>query len=217
MQARSWKFAGWSVLLLAAALAAQTASKPPNKAAALKSYCHPDLGYCFKYPSTWEVLGQVFEGNGVVVAPTQKGDHELWDEVTVTLIVPAPQGNEEPVSIGEAIERAVSSVRKTGQNFETLERRQRAVDGQPAEMVKLHYVEQGTGREWTEELVFIEGPQSEIYSVALKTSPLTLARMEPQFTRIVDSWKLPKHEKNDEGATTPKPKTPRPNASAPQH
>lgn len=217
MQARSWKFAGWSVLLLAAALAAQTTSKPPNKAAALKSYCHPDLGYCFNYPSTWEVLGQVFEGNGVVVAPTQKSDQELWDEVTVTLIIPAPQGNEEPVSIGEAIERAVSSVRKTGQNFETLERRQRAVDGQPAEMVKLHYVEQGTGREWTEELVFIEGTQSEIYSVALKTSPLTLARMEPQFTRIVDSWKLPKPETNDEDATTPKPKTPRPNASEPQH
>ena len=217
MQARLWKFARWSVLLLAATLAAQTTARPPNKAATLKSYCHPELGYCFKYPAAWEILGQVFEGNGVVVAPTQKGDQELWDEVTVTLIIPAPEGNKEPVSIGEAIEQAVSSVRKTGQNFETLERRQRAVDGQPAEVVKLHYVEQGTGHEWTEELVFIEGPQSEIYSVALKASPLTLAQMEPQFTRIVDSWKLPKPEVSYEGATTPKPKTAHPNASAPQH
>jgi hypothetical protein len=57
--------------------------------------------------------------------------------------------------------------------------------------VKLHYVETPTGREWIEELVFVEGPDSEIYSVALKSAPASLAAMEPAFSRIVDSWTLP--------------------------
>jgi hypothetical protein len=137
------------------------------------------------------MLGDIFGGNGVVVAPPQKQAQELWDEVTVARVILPPQAGEEPVTIGEAIGRAVSGVRKSGQSFETQERRQLTVDGKPAESVKLHYTEQGSGREWIEELVFIEGPDSAIYSVALKSAPASLARMEPLFQRMVQSWKLP--------------------------
>ena len=85
-------------------------------------------------------------------------------------------------------------MRESGQSFETLQRQQRTVDGKPAQLVKLHYVEKASGREWIEELVFVEGPDAEIYSVALKCAPPSLARMEPVFSRIVDSWKLPEAE-----------------------
>ena len=176
---------------LATLLAAQTASKPAAKAPPWKSYCHPQLEFCFKYPASWNMLGEVFEGHGVVVAPPQKQARELWDAVTVALVIPPPQGDEEPVTHAEAIAQAVSSVRKSGQSFETLQRQRRTVNGKPAEMVKLRYTEQASGHEWIEELVFIEGPDSEIYSVALKTAPATLPGMEPLFQRIVESWKLP--------------------------
>ena len=169
-----------AVLLgLTTLVAAQTAPKPAAKAVPWKSYCHPTHEFCFKYPATWSMLGEVFNGNGVVVAPAQKQARELWDEVTVALVIPAPEGDEEPVTVAEAIAHAVSSVRKSGQSFETVQRQQRTVNGKPAELVKLRYTEQGTAREWVEDLVFIEGPDSEIYSVALKTAPATLPTMEP--------------------------------------
>jgi hypothetical protein len=203
-----------AVLGLAVSLSAQTVSKPAVKSAAkpvsLKSYCHPEHEFCFKYPAAWTMLGEVFEGNGVAVAPASKQPSELRDAVTVALVVPAPEGDEEAVTIEETIAQAVAGMRKSGQSFETLQRQQRTVDGKPAEMVKLHYKEQETGREWIEELVFIEGPNSEIYSVALKTAPASLPVMEPQFQRLVESWKLPQPAPppgaTDEGEPAAKPK-----------
>lgn len=176
---------------LCAALAAQTTAKPVRKALPWKQYCHSEVGFCFKYPSSWAMLGEVFAGNGVVVAPPQKQERALWDEVTVALVIPSPEGDEDPVPIDQVIEKAVSSVREGGQSVETLRRQERTVDGKPAQSAKLYYVEKPSGREWIEELVFVEGPDSEIYSVALKCASTSLATMEPVFSRIVDSWTLP--------------------------
>ena len=72
-------------------------------------------------------------------------------------------------------------MREGGQAFETLQRQQRTVDHKPAQMLKVRYHEKATGRDWIEEMVFIEGPESEIYSVALKCAPENLARLEPVF------------------------------------
>ena len=136
-------------------------------------------------------MGEVFDGNGVVVAPPQKLEREYWDEVTAALVIPPPQSAADAITIDQAIEQAVSRVGESGQSFETLERQRRRVDGKPAQMVKLRYVEKPGGREWIEELVFVEGPDEEIYSVALKCAPSSLLRMQPLFSRIVDSWTLP--------------------------
>lgn len=176
---------------IAACAAAQTAPKPAPRPLQSRSYCHPAFDFCFKYPANWLLLGEVFDGHGVVVGPSQKGDRENWDVVTVALMVPPPQGEEEPISIGSAIVQAEKGARESGISFETLQRQQRTVDGNPAEMLKVRYTDKATGREWVEELFFIEGPESEIYSVALKTAPAALPQMEAPFLRIVDSWKLP--------------------------
>jgi hypothetical protein len=174
---------------MAPALEAQTA-KSATPSAPWKSYCQPVANFCFKYPPGWQMLGEVFEGNGAVVAPPQKQEQQLWDSVTVARVIPPPQDKDDAMTAAEAITQAESGVRANGQNFQTLERRQRMVDGNPAEIVKLRYTENSTGRDWIEELVFIEGPSSEVYSLALKSSPSGLTAIEPQFSRIVDSWRL---------------------------
>ena len=176
-----------AVLLAAASLLpAQTAAP----AAATKSYCHPVLEFCFKYPATWSVLGSVLDGHGVAMAPPQKQEEAAWDVVTVALVVPPPDEGQDAVSIDEAIAQAAAGVRKSGQSFETLQRQQRTVNGKPAQMVKFRYTEEGSGREWIEELVFIAGPHSEIYSLVLKSSVASTAHIEPYFQRIVASWHL---------------------------
>ena len=114
------------------------------------------------------MLGAVYDGDGVVVAPPQKLDKALWDEITVALITPLSEGDEEPVSLDVMIEQASKSMREGGQAFETLQRQQRTVDRNPAQMLKVRYHEKATDRDWVEEIVFIQGPDREIYSVDLK-------------------------------------------------
>ncbi len=154
------------------------------------------------------MLGEVLGGNGVVVAPPQKQERELWDAVTVALVIPSPSGTQESVTVGEALAQALAGVRSSGQSFKTEQRQQRTVNGMPAEMVKVHYVEQPSGRAWTEELVFIEGPHSEIYSVVLKSATASMPRMEPLFTRIVDSWNLPNAAEEGGAIDKPTPASP---------
>ena len=176
------------------AMSAQAGPSAGLKPGVWQQHCQPDDGFCFKYPATWSVLGEVFEGNGVVVAPEQKEDRTLWDEITVALVVLPPKGDEDPVSIDQLIEQTMTSLHEQGQGVETLQRQQRTVDGKPAQMLKVGYHEKANDRDWIEQLVFIEGPQSEIYSIALKCAPPALAKFEPVFNQVLASWKLPEPE-----------------------
>jgi hypothetical protein len=179
---------------LPAVAAGQKPSTPPaplRKPVPRKRYCQPDGGFCFKYPGSWTMLGEVYDGDGVVVAPPQKLDKALWDEITVALITPLSEGDEEAVSLDVMIEQASKSMREGGQAFETLQRQQRTVDHKPAQMLKVRYHEKATDRDWVEELVFIQGPDGEIYSVALKCSPENLVRLEPVLAGVLESWVLP--------------------------
>lgn len=170
------------------------AQTPAHKAGPGKRYCQTGGGFCFRYPVSWSVLGEVFQGNGVVVAPAQKQPRILWDTITAALVVPSPQGDRDPVSMDQVIEQTMASLREGGQNVETLQRQERSVDGKPAQMIKLRYREKADNSDWIEEVTFIDGPDSEIYSVALKCSPQSLARMEPVLGSILQSWKLPQPE-----------------------
>lgn len=174
--------------LLGASLAAQT---PAHKSLPAKHYCHPEGGFCFQYPATWSVRGEVFAGNGVVIAPEQKQERALWDEITAGLVVPAPKAGADPVTVDQLIEQTMASLRDQGQNVQTVQRQVRTVDGTPAQLLTLHYQEKGNGHDWIEKLALIEGGDGEIYSVALKCSPQSLSRLESVLSSVLHSWKLP--------------------------
>jgi hypothetical protein len=186
---------------------------PAHKAVPGKQYCQPNDGFCFRYPSSWTMLGEVFNGNGVVVAPQQKEDRALWDAITVAMVAPPPEGDEEGPGINGIIEQSSAALREAGQNFVTLQRQQRTIDHKPAQLLKVQYQEKSSGRDWVEELVFIEGPENEIYSVALKCAPQNVTRLEPAFSEILRSWALPAAEPpegatEDEGSAVPPAKSP---------
>ena len=204
-----------------ASVAASQAAAPAHKAAVpWKRYCQPNAGFCFKYPSSWTMLGEVFDGNGVVVAPPQKEDRALWYEITLAMVTPSPEGDEEGPGLNGIIEQAMAAMREAGQNFVTLQRQERTVDHQPAQMLKARYREKATGHDWVEEMIFIQGPENEIYSVALKCAPLDLARLEPVLKGVLESWMLPQPEPpaddSDESAPTqPAPPANKPPSKAP--
>lgn len=195
--------------LLGTVVFAQTA--PTHQPVPWKRYCQPNDGFCFKYPGHWKMLAESYGGNGVVVAPVQKQDAVLWDEITVAMVAPPPQGDDPGLGLNGVIDQAAKGMRDAGQNFQTLQRQERTVDAKPAQMLKAQYREKSTGRDWIEELVFIEGPDGEIYSVALKCAPQNLARLEPVLTEVVRSWMLPEPAPPAAEETTPE-KLPEPQA-----
>ena len=177
---------------------AQAAKAHPRAPAPTKKHCQPAEGFCFSYPASWVMLGEAF-GDGVVVAPQQSIDRTLWDEITVATIVPAPADGDTAMTIDQVIDTAMNNMRDRGDGPQTLQRQVRTVDGLPAQMVKLRYHDQETNRDWIEELVFVEGPAGEIYSVALKASPASIGRIEPSFAGILRSWTLQRPEADSDG------------------
>jgi hypothetical protein len=137
----------------------------------------------------------VFNGNGVVIAPEQKGDRALWDAITVALVAPSSESSD---ALNNVIEHTTAAMHEAGQNFETLQRRELTVDHDPAQMLKTRYRENSTGHDWIEELVFIQGAENEIYSVALRCAPEHLTRLEPALKEVLASWSVPE----------PQPQTP---------
>ncbi len=134
---------------------------------------------------------KIYDGNGVVIAPMQKEEQSLWDEITVAMVAPPTEGDDEGIGLNGVIDQAAAGMRDAGQNFQTLQRQQRTVDAKPAEMLKTRYREKRTGRDWIEELVFIQGPNNEIYSVALKCAPDHAFRLEGMLGEVLRTWTLP--------------------------
>ena len=151
-------------------------------------------------------------GDGVVVAPQQTLDRELWDEVTVAAVVPPPAENQPAMGISRVIETAMANMKASGHDPATLQRQERTVAGLPAQMIRIRYHDDPTGRDWIEQLIFIEGPDQEIYSVALKAQPGTIARIETAFDSIARSWKLGSSE-NSVGSEQPTPSSSKPDSS----
>ncbi|MGA2905402.1 MAG: hypothetical protein ABSD98_16365 [Candidatus Korobacteraceae bacterium] len=211
---------GWLIgmALGLASVAAGQAAAPARKPVPWKRYCQPNAGFCFKYPGSWTMLGEVFDGNGVVVAPPQKEDRALWYEITLAMVAPSPEGDEEGPGLNDIVEQAAAAMREAVQDFQTLQRQERTVDHQPAQMLKARYRDKATGRDWVEELIFIQGPENEIYSVALKCAPQELARLEPVLKGVLESWTLPQPEPpesdRDEEAS-PSPSANKPPSKAP--
>jgi hypothetical protein len=93
------------------------------------------------------------------------------------------------MSIDQVIETAMTNMTGGGHAPTTLQRQERTVAGLPAQMIRIRYHDEPSGRDWIEQLIFIEGADQQIYSVALKAQPGTIARLEPVFDAIVRSWK----------------------------
>jgi hypothetical protein len=203
-----------TTLVLTGILAGQPSS-PARKTTTWKRYCQPEGGFCFKYPNSWSILGEVYDGNGVAVAPPQKQDRALWDAITVALVLPSPTGDEESTGLDGVIERASSGLRENGQDFQTLQRQERTVDHRPAQMLKVRYHEKTNARDWIEEMIFIEGPDNEIYSLALKCSPQNLVRLEPVLNGVLAGWTLPPPQAEGGSAEPAKPPRTAPPANPP--
>ena len=168
---------------------APTIKTPPSASIRnWKSYCSEEAEYCVSYPPDWDLVGDVMEGNGAVMAPPQgKKDKSLWNQVTVSVTdLPEPEKGKEPASFDDILTSALSGL--PGKNVQTLQRSELTLHGRDAELVKVKYEDKETGQPWVEEIVFIDDELA-IYSIALRATPDDVDSLEETFRRIVATWR----------------------------
>jgi hypothetical protein len=170
---------------------AQSSSASKSPAASTrnwKTYCSEEAEYCISYPPDWDMVGDVMEGNGVVMAPPQEGkDKSLWNEITVSVTdLPEPEKGKESPSFDDILSVALQGL--PGNNVQTSQRTEMTLHGRDAELIKVHYDDKETGKPWVEEIVFIDDELA-IYSIALRVVPEDVDGMEETFRKIVATWR----------------------------
>ena len=73
----------------------------------------------------------------------------------------------------------------------------------PAQLVKVSYDDNNSGKTWVEEIVFIDDGDA-IYSTALRSAPESLEKLEPVFRAIVATWRP-----SEEAPAVPAPPPPK--------
>ncbi len=170
-----------------------------------KTYCSEEAEYCVSYPPDWDVVGDVMEGNGVVMAPPQNGkDKNLWNDVTVSVTDLPDNEGKEPPSFDDIVSVALNGL--PGKNVETLQRSQLTLHDRDAELIKVRYNDKETNQPWVEEIVLIDD-QLAIYSIALRATPNDVAGLEETFRKIVATWR-PSEPEAPEPKRPVKPKAP---------
>jgi len=159
------------------------------------------------------MVGDVMEGNGVVMAPPQPGkDKSLWDEITVSVTdLPEPEKGKERPSFDDILSVALQGL--PGNNVETLQRTEMTLHGRDAELVKVRYEDKETGKPWVEEIAFLDDELA-IYSIALRATPDDVDALEETFRKIVATWR-PSDEPSAVPAKPAAPKKPAPPAKVP--
>ncbi len=84
------------------------------------------------------MLGDIFGGNGVVVAPAQKQERALWDEITVAMVAPAPKATKKALGLDGIIEQAAERhARERARISKPCSGRSAPWTHKPAEMLKV--------------------------------------------------------------------------------
>lgn len=168
---------------------AQKSAAKPNPVKGWKTYCSKEGGYCLAYPPTWDALGEIFEGTGVVIAPPQPNkDQAAWDQVTASVTdLPEPQPGKERPSFNDILNVAINDI--PGANVQTLRRSELKLRELPAQLVTVRYQDPQTNATWIEEIAFLDGDDV-IFSVSLRAAPEDVEKLEPTFRLMVASWRL---------------------------
>lgn len=177
-------------LMLGGLSSAQTATKPTapspkTSPAPSRRECLSAAGFCIQVPTGWQRLGEVFDGNGFVVAePNPKRPKEQWSQITAT-VIPTQQESQERSNIDELINLVIGSPAE-GTTQQTLQRSRETVAGNDAQIVQIR-IRSGAS-ERIEEVAFIDTDQG-VYSIAMSSAPEDAPKLQPVFRQVLSSWK----------------------------
>ena len=180
------------LLLLSSLLSAQATKPAPKNPAGSKPgmsyFCNQDLGYCFDFPMSWKMLGQVYDGYGAVVAPPQEGDQSTWANVTVAAVeVPTEEGKNPP-GVEDLVTSLVGKMTEQVQNMETVRRTEDTLAQHPAQLLQVRYDE--GGKRWSETIVATDGGNGMFYTIVYKAPAADEAKYDKGFNEVLKSFRI---------------------------
>ena len=167
---------------------AATAAKKP----ATRKECVEAAGLCVTVPANWQRLGDIFDDLGFVVAEPHPGqDASLWPQINVAAIDVPP---EETTATGapslDAVVRVLLTPDGTFSSAETQQRTRLLLNGAEAQVLKV-LLRDDEGKTSQEQVALIDGgDEGFVYTIALRCAPSDMARLEPVFQRILESWRV---------------------------
>ena len=188
-----------AILLLFSAFAFPQASNPPSTPPTKKApartakpgmsyFCNQDLGYCFDFPLTWKMLGQVYEGYGAVVAPPQEGDQANWASVTVAAVeIPTEEGKNPP-TVEDLVTSLVGKMAQQAEAMETVRRSAETLGQRPAQLLEVRYNE--NAQRWSETIVAMDGGDGMFYTVVYKAPAADAPKYQKQVEDILKSFRV---------------------------
>ncbi len=167
--------------------AVERAPKPAQ--IAWRSHCSNVGDFCIDVPAHWELLGEIFDGAGFVVAePDPKAPKDDWSQITAAAIdLPEPPPGKDEPDLDTLIDSVRGSPAK-GVTAETERRTNELIADMQAEVVKVRLHDTKTSTDWIEEVAFLNSDEL-VYSVALRCAPEAFDRMDPIFRHALQSWK----------------------------
>jgi hypothetical protein len=178
----------------APAVSRHTRSKK-SSSGVLRTECVEAAGLCVNVPATWQRLGNIFDDLGfVVVEPRPRVESAEWPQITVAAIdVSSKKANGVTPSLDSLIEMAVTPDGSYAVS-ETQRRTRLLLNGANAEILRVKLHDDASGqdalKDAIEEVALIEGDDGIFYSLALRCSPQDLARLDPVFLKVANSWRL---------------------------
>lgn len=177
----------FSALTLAQAPDTKPQVLPPAKPHT-STYCNHDMGFCFDYPLSWKLLGEVYEGHGATVAPPQTGDQSEWSNVTVAAIeIPAEEGKTPP-TVEDLVTALSGKMAEQTQNMQTVRRSEETLAHHPAQLFQVRYDE--NGKRWGETIVAMDGGDGKFYTVVYKAPSADEAKYQTHVEAILKSFRL---------------------------
>ena len=177
-----------AVFLLSSAIAFGQAG--PSSATKAKdfNYCNQDFGFCFNYPLDWKLLGEVYDGHGVAVAPQQTGDQSEWAQVTVAALDISAQEGKTPPTVEDLVTSLLGKMASQAENMETVRRSEETLAARPAQVLQVRYDE--NGKRWGETIVAMDGGNDRFYTVVFKAKVGDEAKYQKPVEGILKTFRL---------------------------
>jgi hypothetical protein len=170
-----------SILAVGQAPSSKTRAKDAN-------YCNHDLGFCFNYPQDWKLLGEVYDGHGIVVAPPQQGPEADWAQVTVAAIEIPTQPGKTPPTVEDLVTSLLGKMASQAENLQTVRRSEETLAHEPAQVLQVRYDE--NGQRWAETIVAMDGGNDTFYTVVFKAQASAEPKYQKQVEGILKSFRL---------------------------
>jgi len=156
-----------------------------------KQYRNPTLGYCLTYPSRW-LKGDAFDGAGFYIETGVRKYSKPIGEIDITALTSSPDsGDAVTFSLLDDLQQHLDGLKtfERAERMELIEKKEIHLLGDAALLTKDRYYDPQDRGTWLDEVIFVRHEKN-LFRLEMECPDDQLARFEPVFNRVVDSFRF---------------------------